>query len=142
MCLCVKKNVVNTWLSMAITILGIRHHGVGSARNVVEMLEKLKPDMILVEGPPELDAVTQWVGEKDLKPPVSILCYDVDSPQRASFYPFAEFSPEWQAMVFAKKNNTPVRMMDLPMAISWTQQDEKRNELKIKNSELKSNKLP
>ena len=127
---------------MAITILGIRHHGVGSARNVVEMLEKLKPDMILVEGPPELDAVTQWVGEKDLKPPVSILCYDVDSPQRASFYPFAEFSPEWQAMVFAKKNNTPVRMMDLPMAISWTQQDEKRNELKIKNSELKSNKLP
>ena len=127
---------------MAITILGIRHHGVGSARNVVEMLEKLKPDMIFVEGPPELDAVTKWVGEKDLKPPVSILCYDVDSPQRASFYPFAEFSPEWQAMVFAKKNNTPVRMMDLPMAIYWAQQDEKRNELKIKNSELKSNKLP
>ncbi len=122
---------------MAITILGIRHHGVGSARNVVEMLEKLKPNMIFVEGPPELDAVTKWVGEKDLKPPVSILCYDVDSPQRASFYPFAEFSPEWQAMVFAKKNNTPVRMMDLPMAISWAQQDEKRNELKIKNSELK-----
>ena len=111
---------------MAITILGIRHHGVGSARNVVEILEKLKPDLIFVEGPPELDAVTKWVGEKDLKPPVSILCYDVDSPQRASFYPFAEFSPEWQAMVFAKKNNVPVRMMDLPMAISWAQQDEKR----------------
>jgi pheromone shutdown protein TraB len=122
---------------MAITILGIRHHGVGSARNVVEMLEKLKPDLIFVEGPPELDAVTKWVGEKDLKPPVSILCYDVDSPQRASFYPFAEFSPEWQAMLFAKKNAIPVRMMDLPMSISWALQDEKRNELKIKNSELK-----
>jgi pheromone shutdown protein TraB len=122
---------------MAITILGIRHHGVGSARNVVEMLEKLKPDLIFVEGPPELDAVTKWVGEKDLKPPVSILCYDVDSPQRASFYPFAEFSPEWQAMLFAKKNAIPVRMMDLPMSISWALQDEERNELKIKNSELK-----
>lgn len=117
---------IQTSTRMAITILGIRHHGVGSARNVVEMLEKLKPDMILVEGPPELDTITKWVGEKDLKPPVSILCYDVDSPQRASFYPFAEFSPEWQAMVFAKKNNVPVRMMDLPMAISWAQQDEKR----------------
>jgi pheromone shutdown protein TraB len=125
---------------MAITILGIRHHGVGSARNVVEMLEKLKPDLIFVEGPPELDAVTKWVGEKDLKPPVSILCYDVDSPQRASFYPFAEFSPEWQAMLFAKKNAIPVRMMDLPMSISWALQDEKRNELKIKNSELKIGK--
>jgi hypothetical protein len=131
---------------MAITILGIRHHGVGSARNVVEMLEKLKPDLIFVEGPPELDAVTKWVGEKDLKPPVSILCYDVDSPQRASFYPFAEFSPEWQAMVFAKKNNVPVRMMDLPMAISWAQQDEKRrsetteNLGKTNNSKLKNAK--
>ena len=129
---------------MAITILGIRHHGVGSARNVVEMLEKLKPDLILVEGPPELDAVTKWVGEKDLKPPVSILCYDVDSPQRASFYPFAEFSPEWQAMIFAKKNNVPVRMMDLPMAISWAQQDEKRRSKsaekvgKTTNSRLKN----
>ena len=79
---------------MAITILGIRHHGVGSAKNVVEMLEKLKPDMILVEGPPELDAITKWVGEKDLKPPVSVLCYDENNPQRASFDPFAEFSPE------------------------------------------------
>ncbi|MDZ7878559.1 MAG: DUF5682 family protein [Saprospiraceae bacterium] len=118
---------------MAITILGIRHHGVGSARNVVDMLEKLKPDMILVEGPPELDAVTQWVGEKDLKPPVSVLCYDVDSPQRASFYPFAEFSPEWQAMIFAKKNNVPVRMMDLPMSISWALQDAKRQEAAAKN---------
>jgi pheromone shutdown protein TraB len=119
---------------MAVTILGIRHHGVGSARNVVEMLEKLKPDMILVEGPPELDAVTKWVGEKDLKPPVSILCYDVDSPQRASFYPFAEFSPEWQAMIFAKKNNVPVRMMDLPMSISWALQDEKRRQAEAENA--------
>jgi pheromone shutdown protein TraB len=131
---------------MAITILGIRHHGVGSARNVVEMLEKLKPDLIFVEGPPELDAVTKWVGEKDLKPPVSILCYDVDSPQRASFYPFAEFSPEWQAMLFAKKNNIPVRMMDLPMSISWALQDEKRrseaaeNAGKMTNSSLKNAK--
>jgi hypothetical protein len=119
---------------MAVTILGIRHHGVGSARNVVEMLEKLKPDMILVEGPPELDAVTKWVGEKDLKPPVSILCYDVDSPQRASFYPFAEFSPEWQAMIFAKKNNVPVRMMDLPMSISWALQDDKRRQAEAENA--------
>jgi pheromone shutdown protein TraB len=131
---------------MAITILGIRHHGVGSARNVVEMLERLTPDLIFVEGPPELDAVTKWVGEKDLKPPVSILCYDVDSPQRASFYPFAEFSPEWQAMLFAKKNNVPVRMMDLPMSISWAQQDEKRrsettgNVGKTTNSKQKNTK--
>ena len=122
---------------MAITILGIRHHGVGSAKNVVEMLEKLKPDMILVEGPPELDTITKWVGEKDLKPPVSVLCYDENNPQRASFYPFAEFSPEWQALVFAKKNTIPVRMMDLPIAISWAMQDEKMKQSEVNKSEFK-----
>ncbi len=122
---------------MAITILGIRHHGVGSAKNVVEMLEKLKPDMILVEGPPELDAITKWVGEKDLKPPVSVLCYDENHPQRASFYPFAEFSPEWQALIFAKKNGIPVRMMDLPIGISWAMQDEKMKQSAVNKSEFK-----
>jgi Family of unknown function (DUF5682) len=104
---------------MSVTILGIRHHGVGSAKNVLEILTKLKPDMILVEGPPELDAITHWVGEKTLKPPVSVLCYDEKEPKRAAFYPFSEFSPEWQAMLFANKNKIPVRMMDLPMAVSW-----------------------
>ena len=122
---------------MAITILGIRHHGVGSAKNVVEMLEKLKPDIILIEGPPELDTITKWVGEKDLKPPVSVLCYDENNPQRASFYPFAEFSPEWQALVFAKKNTIPVRMMDLPIAISWAMQDEKMKQSEVNKSEFK-----
>jgi hypothetical protein len=104
---------------MAIHILGIRHHGVGSAKNVLERLKTIKPDLILVEGPPELDSVVKWVGEKDLKPPVSILCYDEGNPQRASFYPFSEFSPEWQAILYANQNGIPVRNMDLPMAISW-----------------------
>lgn len=102
-----------------ITILGIRHHGVGSAKNVLERLEQLQPDLILVEGPPELDAITQWVGSKELKPPVAMLCYDENQPKRAVFYPFSEFSPEWQAIRFANKHKIPVRMMDLPMALRW-----------------------
>jgi hypothetical protein len=104
---------------MSVTILGIRHHGVGSAKNVLEILKKLQPDMILVEGPPELDPLSKWVGDSALKPPVASLCYDEKDPQRAAFYPFSEFSPEWQALLFANKNKIPVRMMDLPMAISW-----------------------
>ncbi|MEI6411153.1 MAG: DUF5682 family protein [Bacteroidota bacterium] len=104
---------------MAITILGIRHHGVGSAKNVLEMLRKLQPDLLLVEGPPELDAVTKWIGSPDLKPPASVLCYDEALPARAVFYPFSEFSPEWQAIAYANKHKIPVRMMDLPLAVNW-----------------------
>lgn len=101
---------------MAIHILGIRHHGPGSARNVKEFLEKTKPDIVLVEGPPDADPVLQWVSHSDLKPPVAILCFQPDNTKHSSFYPFAEFSPEWQAILYARKNNIPVRFMDLPAA--------------------------
>src|SRR5215475_10315348 len=74
-----------------IHILGIRHHGPGSARNVKEFLEEIKPDIVLVEGPPEADEILQWSSHKELKPPVAILCYQPDNPQQSSFYPFAEF---------------------------------------------------
>ena len=98
-----------------IHILGIRHHGPGSAKNVKEFLEKVKPDIVLVEGPPEADPLLQWVNHAELKPPVAILVYQPEDPQHSSFYPFAEFSPEWQAISYARKNNIHVRFMDLPM---------------------------
>jgi hypothetical protein len=100
---------------MSIHILGIRHHGPGSARRVRSFLERVKPDIVLVEGPPEADEILQWVGNAGLKPPVSILVYQPDNPQRAVFYPFAEFSPEWQAIKYAQEKHIPVKFMDLPM---------------------------
>jgi hypothetical protein len=98
-----------------IHILGIRHHGPGSAKNVKEFLETVKPDIVLVEGPPEADPLLQWVNHAELKPPVAILVYQPDNPQQSSFYPFAEFSPEWQAISYARRNNIHVRFMDLPV---------------------------
>jgi hypothetical protein len=99
---------------MAVHILGIRHHGPGSARNVKAFLETVRPDIVLVEGPPEADAMLQWVSNEGLKPPVALLCYQPDDPQKSVFYPFADFSPEWQAILYARKQNIHVRFMDLP----------------------------
>lgn len=113
---------------MAIHVLGIRHHGPGSARNVKKFLEDIKPDIVLVEGPPEADGILQWVSHKELKPPVAILCYQPDNPQQSSFYPFAEFSPEWQAILYARKNNIHVRFMDLPMANHFAVENEQKKE--------------
>jgi hypothetical protein len=97
-----------------IHILGIRHHGPGSAKNVKSFLEETKPDIVLVEGPQEADAILQWVGHKELKPPVAILCYQPDNLKNSVFYPFAEFSPEWQAIIYAREHKIPVKFMDLP----------------------------
>ncbi len=116
---------------MAIHLLGIRHHGPGSARNVKEFLETVRPDIVLVEGPPEADAILSWANRPDLKPPVAILCYQPDNPRESVFYPFALFSPEWQAIQYALTNKIPVRFMDLPMANHFAVENEIREKKKV-----------
>jgi hypothetical protein len=96
-----------------VTLLGIRHHGPGSARSVRAALEKLRPDCVLVEGPPEADALLPLFADPEAIPPLALLIYLPDNPQYAIFYPFAEFSPEWQAIRYALANKITVRFMDL-----------------------------
>ncbi len=101
---------------MSVHIFGIRHHGPGSARSLRAALEALQPDAILVEGPPDGDAMLPLIVHEDMEPPVALLIYVPDEPQRAVFYPFSVFSPEWQALSFGLKQAIPVRFMDLPQA--------------------------
>lgn len=103
---------------MAIHLLGIRHHGPGSCRNVLNYLQELKPDIILLEGPTEAEAMVPYVSNEQIEPPVAILAYQPDQPQNAVFYPFAEFSPEWQTIRYAMQHNVPLRFFDLPLTYS------------------------
>src|SRR5215217_1955054 len=98
------------------TIFGIRHHGPGSARSLRAALEQLRPDIILVEGPPDAAEVLPLLVHPDMRPPVALLIYAPDAPRRAVYYPFALFSPEWQALHYGLANGIPVRFMDLPQA--------------------------
>ena len=97
-----------------VTVFGIRHHGPGSARNLLEALEALRPDLLLVEGPPDADALVPLAAHEGLRPPVALLVHERDRPQSAVFYPVAEFSPEWQALGYALRDGIPARFMDLP----------------------------
>ncbi|MFI5936520.1 DUF5682 family protein [Actinoplanes sp. NPDC051494] len=99
---------------------GIRHHGPGSARAVVQELDRHRPSILLVEGPPEADDLVRWVGASGLEPPVALLGYATDDPRRAAFWPFAVFSPEWQAIRWARAHDVPVRFFDLPYAFRLT----------------------
>jgi hypothetical protein len=99
-------------------LLGIRHHGPGSARSVAEALTAIRPNLVLIEGPPELDGIAPLAADPGMAPPVAALIYAVDQPHLASFYPLASFSPEWVALRWALATATPVRMMDLPAANS------------------------
>lgn len=99
-------------------LLGVRHHGPGSARAVRAALEARQPAVLLVEGPPEADGIVELAGDEEMRPPVALLAHVLDDPGRAGFWPLAEFSPEWVAIRWALSRGVPVRFIDLPAAHS------------------------
>lgn len=99
-----------------VRLFGIRHHGPGCARSLLLALEAMQPDCLLIEGPPDGESVLPFVLESGMCPPVALLVYAPDDSRRAVFYPFAEFSPEWQALRYGLGQSLPVRFMDLPIA--------------------------
>jgi hypothetical protein len=106
---------------MSIYYFGIRHHGPGCARSLIQALEQLQPDAILIEGPPEADDLLSLINSPEMQPPVALLIYAPAMPQHAVYYPFAEFSPEWQALRFGQKHAVPTRFIDLPQSYRMAQ---------------------
>ncbi|MGV9267057.1 DUF5682 family protein [Kitasatospora sp. NPDC003701] len=111
-------------MSAEVTLLGVRHHGPGSARAVAAALERLRPDAVLIEGPPEADPIVGLAAEKEMVPPVALLAHAVDDPAKAAFWPYAEFSPEWVAIRYGLDAGVPVRFIDLPAAYSLADEPE------------------
>jgi hypothetical protein len=99
-------------------IFGIRHHGPGSAALLKRALDTLNPACVLIEGPPEADDLIQFAGAIGMKPPVALLVHASADANAAFFSPFAEFSPEWQAMRWALAHGRPVRFIDWPGGIT------------------------
>jgi len=99
-------------------LLGIRHHGPGSAALVRQALDALDPECVLIEGAPEADELIRFVAAEGMKPPVALLLHAADDANAAVFLPFAEFSPEWQAMRWAVQHSRAVHFCDWPAAVS------------------------
>jgi hypothetical protein len=99
-------------------------------------LSAYQPQVVLIEGPPEADPLVPLAGSEEMRAPVALLAYPagaaaprVPAPRsparaaaagtRAAFWPFAEFSPEWQALRWAVAREVPVRFIDLPTAVRF-----------------------
>ncbi|MFF8676605.1 DUF5682 family protein [Streptomyces sp. NPDC015237] len=111
-------------------LLGVRHHGPGSARAVRAALEAARPGIVLIEGPPEADALIPLAADEDMRPPVALLAHAVDEPGRSAFWPLAEFSPEWVALRWALEHDVPARFIDLPAAhsLAWRSEEDTQGE--------------
>jgi hypothetical protein len=100
-----------------VAVLGIRHHGPGSARSVVAELDRLQPAAVLIEGPADAGAALALAADPGMVPPVALLAYAPDAPRVSAFWPYAVFSPEWQALTWAATHQVPARFCDLPAAM-------------------------
>lgn len=109
------------WSGAGPLLLGVRHHGPGSARAVRAALAAARPAVVLIEGPPEADALIPLAADEDMRPPVALLAHAVDEPGRSAFWPLAEFSPEWVAIRWALEHQVPARFIDLPAThtLAW-----------------------
>ena len=105
-------------------LFGIRHHGPGSAASLVAALDALDPAMVLIEGAPEADELAHYAALPGMKPPLAVLHYQADEPANSLFAPFAEYSPEWQAMLWALTRWRPVRFIDWPAACALAAEKE------------------
>jgi len=97
-------------------LFGIRHHGPGSAASLVAALEALDPALVLIEGAPEAEPLAGYAALAGMQPPLALLHYQADDPSNAIFAPFAEYSPEWQAMRWALARGRAIRFIDWPAA--------------------------
>ena len=99
-------------------LFGVRHHGPGSAASLVAALDRLDPAAVLIEGPSDTNDLLRFAALPGMQPPIALLVHSIDEPGLASFFPFAVFSPEWRALVWALKRGRPVRFIDWPAAVS------------------------
>ena len=98
-------------------IFGVRHFSPAGAYYVREYLDKLKPKIVLIEGPSDFNDLMSEIVGKNVSPPIAIMAYTLEAPIQTIVYPFAEFSPEYQAILWAKENKVECRFCDLPSSI-------------------------
>jgi len=98
-------------------IFGVRHFSPAGAYYVREYLDKLKPKIVLIEGPSDFNDLIGEIVGKNVSPPIAIMAYTLEAPIQTIVYPFAEFSPEYQAILWAKENKVECRFCDLPSSI-------------------------
>ncbi|HHR5902935.1 TPA: DUF5682 family protein [Providencia alcalifaciens] len=109
----------------------IRHHSPACAYSVLALIEQVKPDYVLIEGPNSFNPLIAGLLDGDTRPPVAIMgqtavkgapeqCDESDAVTKSAYFPFCEYSPEWQALRIGQQHQAQLRFIDLP----WTAQVE------------------
>jgi len=98
-------------------VFGIRHLSPAGAYYVREFLDRTDPGLVLIEGPCDFTELIEDLGAEEVKPPVAVMAYTKELPIRTILYPFAEYSPEYQALLWAREHGCGCRFCDLPSEV-------------------------
>jgi hypothetical protein len=108
-----------------INFAGIRHHGPGTSKALKKWLSSFEPDLILLECPSDAKKKLDEIEPLELNPPFAIAIYSSNATEETILLPFAEFSPEWISIQYAKKNQIELIPIDLPSYAWNTEQNNK-----------------
>jgi hypothetical protein len=99
-------------------LLPVRHHSPACARFVRDTILRLRPAVVLIEGPADFNERMDelFLGHV---PPISIYSYVAwaDGLRQGAYYPMCDYSPEWQALQAARRCGAQARFIDLPFAM-------------------------
>jgi hypothetical protein len=109
-----------TW---QINVFGVRHLSPMGAWQLRGFLERTRPSLVLIEGLDDATDLLPDITRKETQPPIAILAYTDTLPVRTLVYPFARYSPEYQAIYWAREHDVPVEFFDLPSDVFLGLQD-------------------
>ena len=107
---------------------GVRHLSPAAAFHLRKALDEARPELVLVEGPSDLNDQLTWLRDPRTAYPVAILSYTKVPPVRTILYPLAIYSPEVQAILWAHEHQVPCRFMDLPSSVFLSMQESEPEE--------------
>ena len=93
---------------------GVRHLSPAAAFHLRQALDRAQPRLVLVEGPSDLNDQMEWLCHPETEFPAAILAYTKTPPVHTVLWPFAIYSPEVQAILWAHEHGVECRFMDLP----------------------------
>ncbi|WP_199186901.1 DUF5682 family protein [Blastopirellula marina] len=101
-------------MSGQINVFGVRHLSPMGAWQLRAYLDELQPEVLLIEGIDDATPLIADMTRKETKPPIAILAYTDSLPVRTIVTPLARYSPEFQAISWAKEHGADAQFFDLP----------------------------
>ncbi len=127
-------------MSWQINVFGVRHLSPMGAWQLREFLDRIRPELVLIEGLDDATELLPDVTRAQTRPPIAILAYTDALPVRTVVYPFARYSPEYQAICWAQENDAQAEFFDLPSDVFLGLQEAEIEWLEKRRSE--ENKPP